>query len=73
MVTIDDIIKSYDPIDLEYESRFNVEGKENVVSLKSVYEEKYFSFIPTRQEAHNILLSPLERLGLKVKDNSTWL
>lgn len=48
---IDDILRSYDPVDLKYEQYFN--DNTNSKELNS----HYFSFIPTKEESNNIFFS----------------
>ena len=45
---MDDILGSYDPVDLKYEQYFN----DNTNSKES--NNPYFSFIPTKEESNNI-------------------
>lgn len=48
---MDDILGSYDPVDLKYEQYFN----NNTSSEES--NNPYFSFIPTKEESNNIFFS----------------
>ena len=45
---MDDILRSYNPVDLKYEQYFN----DNTNSKES--NNPYFSFIPTKEESNNI-------------------
>ena len=47
-MNMEELLASYDPVDVEYMSRFKEEEKEEKLRL--------FSFIPTREEAVEMLL-----------------
>lgn len=64
-MNIDELLASYDPIDIEYKNRFGF-GKEESVQRKSS-----FSFIPNREEVEEILLDPLRRMqGAETEEES---
>lgn len=56
-MTIDELLASYDPKDLEFEKRFR---HEKIPKRKT--PEHLLSFIPTKQEVYKILLEPLEKM-----------
>lgn len=47
-MNIEELLASYDPVDVEYMSRFREEEKKE--------RSKLFSFIPTKEEVEEILL-----------------
>ena len=62
MNKIDEILASYDPIDMKYESHFPIEQESIEEIIKQRYDSKYFSFIPTVEEVERIFLEPLKNI-----------
>ena len=52
-MNIDELLASYDPIDMEYTESFNEADKKS---------NPRFSFIPTKEECEDILLAPLRAM-----------
>ena len=72
-MNIDELIASYDPIDLEYKARFHdpnewypgVEDRGGKVFSGRKMKDIYVSFIPNKEEVERILLEPLRRLEVE--------
>lgn len=69
-MNIDELLNSYDPIDLRYEARFQSpdslylgdEDRGGYVYTSREMVSSYMSFIPNKEEAEEILMGPLRRL-----------
>lgn len=51
-MTFDELLASYDPIDIEYKKRFF----NDCIPIRREINPKYTSFIPSKEEAEKILL-----------------
>ena len=70
-MSIDELLNSYDPIDLQYEARFHdpdeeypgIEDRGEYVITGRDMDSNFLSFIPSREEVERILLlEPLRTL-----------
>lgn len=69
-MNFDELLASYDPIDLEYRTRFHdpdewypgVEDRGGKIFTGRTIKASYMSFIPDREEVEKLLLEPLRRL-----------
>ena len=55
LTTLDKLLSSYDSVDVAYRAKF----KDADTSVCEKTMDKYFSFIPNKEEAERILLKPL--------------
>lgn len=63
-MTFDELLESYDPIDVEYKKQFY----DDAVSIHRQIDPKYVSFIPSKEEAEKILLVDVLKRLIKIKE-----